>query len=158
MPSVGRHTSVILSKILSFVIFAALIAALFLIPAITTRFLGKDETILKTAAFLLLYASVPPAFAADLYLHFLLRNIEKDNVFISANVRYLRIISWCCFFVGVIYTVGGFYFNTAFVISFAAFFIFMILRVIKKCICSRMRPKGRPRLHHITPNIMPQKG
>jgi hypothetical protein len=131
MPSVGRHTSVILSKILSFVIFALLIAALFLIPAIVNYLFGKSESTFKTVTTVLLYASVPPAFAADLFLVRLLRNIEKDDVFIPANVRLLRRISWCCFVVGAIYLAGGYFFKAAFVVSFAAFFIFLILRVIK---------------------------
>lgn len=134
MPSIGRKKSVLLSKILSIIVFVFLTLAIFLIQVVVKYYFSKiglnSKDFINTAC-VILYASLPPAFIAVFYLYRLLCNIEKDNVFIRGNVHCLRIISWCCCFVGFIYFAAGFYFETAFVISFAAFFIFLILRVVK---------------------------
>lgn len=142
MPVIGSKKSVLISKILCYVIFVFLIASIFLIPtvvslyssstdassAVQSRIIDSD---IQTDACVVLYVSVIPAFIADFYLLKLLRNIKKEEIFIRQNVRCLRILAWCCFAVGVIFTAGGFYFSTAFVIAFAAYFFFLIIHVIK---------------------------
>ncbi len=134
MPEIGRKKSVLLSKILCYVIFAFILACLVLIPyAIDyyTENIRELSGALRTAATIILYASMPPAFIADCILLRLINNIEKENVFIRPNVKNLRYLAWCCFAVGVLYTAAGFYFSTAFVIAFAAYFFFLILHVVK---------------------------
>jgi predicted PurR-regulated permease PerM len=134
MPEIGRKKSVLLSKILCYVIFVFILACLILIPTAVDYYTEHIQTLpdnLRTAAIVILYASMPPAFIADCFLLRLINNIEKENVFIRANVKNLRYLAWCCFIVGVIYTFAGFYFTTAFVIAFAAYFFFLILHVVK---------------------------
>lgn len=134
MPEIGRKKSVLLSKILCYVIFAFIFACLVFIPSLVDYYsqnIQKLSDNLRTAAIIILYASMPPAFIADCFLVSLIHNIEKENVFIRANVKNLRYLAWCCFAVGVLYTAAGFYFTTAFVIAFAAYFFFLILHVVK---------------------------
>ena len=61
----------------------------------------------------------------------LLFNIKKDRIFISQNVTYLRIISWCCFAVAVVTLVGGIHYIPYLVIAVAAAFVGLMLRVVK---------------------------
>lgn len=133
MPVIGSKKSVLISKILCYVIFVFLIASIFLIPTVVDEY-ARSKIIssdIQTSACVILYVSIIPAFIADFYLLKLLRNIEKEEIFIRRNVRCLRILAWCCFAVGMIFTAGGFYFSTAFVIAFAAYFFFLIIHVIK---------------------------
>ncbi|HBR30508.1 MAG TPA: hypothetical protein DIW17_09120 [Clostridiales bacterium] len=133
MPVIGRKKSILLSKIVCVVIFIFLVASIFLIPTYISLFKANTNLIEDSVlvAYIVLYASLLPAIVADYFLFRLLCSIEKEEIFVSHNVRCLRILSWCCFLIGIIYTATGYFFNTAFVIAFAAFFIFLILRVIK---------------------------
>lgn len=66
----------------------------------------------------------------------LLINIKKDDIFVSANVKALRIISWCCFFVSAVIAVGAVlafpqHIFTFALISVAACFGGLLMRVVK---------------------------
>ena len=61
----------------------------------------------------------------------LLRNIQKDDIFVTPNVRYLRRISWCCLIVSVITFVAGVFYLPYLFIAFAAGFVGLMLRVVK---------------------------
>ena len=78
-----------------------------------------------------LYAAVPPAVIALICLDKLLNNIRKEQPLVSANVKYLRIISYCCFAESLVFVYFGLLKPFAFVIIFVAAFIGLILRVVK---------------------------
>lgn len=78
-----------------------------------------------------LYASAASALVVLLTLGRLLRNIKNDRIFVSENVKLLRIISWCCFGVAVIFAGIGFVFIFSFIVATAALFFALILRVLK---------------------------
>ena len=61
----------------------------------------------------------------------LLFNIKKDKIFIAANTKYLRRISWCCFAVAFITLVGGIFYIPFSCIAIAAAFVGLMLRVVK---------------------------
>ena len=76
----------------------------------------------------------PCAVFAYLTLYSLLRllfHIKKDEIFISANVQYLRCISWCCFAVAAITLIGGVFYIPFSVVAVAAAFVGLMLRVVK---------------------------
>ena len=77
------------------------------------------------------YPSAPFGFVTLYSLIKLLLNIRKGDIFLMANVRYLRRISWCCFVVAAITTVGGVFYLPFFCIAIAAAFIGLLLRVVK---------------------------
>ena len=61
----------------------------------------------------------------------LLWNIQKDRVFTSDNIKYLRIISWCCAGEAVIFLVSGIYYLPFIIVAAAAAFMMLIVRIIK---------------------------
>ena len=68
---------------------------------------------------------------ADVTLLKMLSRIEKDNPFCKENVKGLKIISICCFVVGIITFVGSFSYRPFFFVTSAALFVGLILRVVK---------------------------
>lgn len=87
-----------------------------------------------TPTLIIFYVALVPAFVADVSLYLLLNNVKTEKIFTDSSVKYLRIISWCCFAECVVFFALGFYYYTAFLISFAAFFMGIILRVVKNVI------------------------
>jgi hypothetical protein len=78
-----------------------------------------------------LYCSAVPAILLVIALDRLLSNIRHDKVFIPANVKILRLISYCCFAVSVIFIYFSFIRPFAWLVVIAAAFFGLILRVIK---------------------------
>ena len=50
-----------------------------------------------------LYCAVPAAAVALVCLDKLLGNVRKGEPFVQSSVKYLRIISWCCFIEAVVF-------------------------------------------------------
>ena len=76
----------------------------------------------------------PCAVFAYITLYSLLRllfHIKNDDIFIVANVQYLRRISWCCLAVAIITFVGGLWYLPFLFVAFAAAFVGLLLRVVK---------------------------
>ena len=93
----------------------------------------SQETIL--AIYLCAYVSFVPAIIALFSLDLLLRNILKDLVFNRANIKCLRIISWCCFIIAIAMLCTWPF--TSFVLLFvsaAAAFFGILMRVVKNVI------------------------
>lgn len=136
MLKISKRASCTLSQILTAAVFVLLTAALFLLPPVL-RFImdvfGKPESYFLPTL-ILFYVSLPPAFAADISLHLLLRNVRQEQIFTAKSSVYLCAISWCCMLETVIFFVLGFWYLTLFLLSFAALFIGVILRVVKNVI------------------------
>ena len=75
-----------------------------------------------------------PAMGALLWLHKLLSNINDSRVFVDENVTLLRRISWCCFLAAGITLVASRFYLVFLLISVAAAFMGLILRVVKNVI------------------------
>ena len=75
-----------------------------------------------------------PAMGALLWLHKLLSNINDSRVFVDENVTLLRRISWCCFLAAGITLVSSRFYLVFLLISVAAAFMGLILRVVKNVI------------------------
>jgi len=78
-----------------------------------------------------MYIGVLLAICALYGLIKLLHNITADKVFISENVSFLRLISWCCFGAALVTVVASFEYFPVIIISIAAAFVGLILRVVK---------------------------
>ncbi len=61
----------------------------------------------------------------------LLNNIKSENIFIEQNGKLLRIVSWCCFVIGAITFIGGFFYMPFMFVALAGGFVGMMLRVLK---------------------------
>jgi len=87
------------------------------------------------------YAVCVPGLIALFHANALLVTIRAGKIFIRANVRYLRVISWCCFAAAVIFLVGGRGSLALILIAAAAAFAGLILRVIKNVLESGVELK-----------------
>ena len=89
----------------------------------------KDLTVNWYTVTLVVFAI--PAYTALVSLYRLLNHISREQVFVEANVRCLRIISWCCFGAAVVFAASSFYSTSWVVLAVAAAFGGLILRVVK---------------------------
>jgi hypothetical protein len=79
----------------------------------------------------LYYAACVPGLIALFHFRALLLNIRVAEVFVSGNVRSLRVISWCCFAAAVIFIVGSYGSVALAFIAAAIAFVGLIVRVVK---------------------------
>ncbi len=128
----SKNKSLCLSTVIVKLVFLVLIITVFIIPVLVKWYVsqyGNEDVLIPLCV--TLYASLFPAFGAIIALNKLLSNIKKDQVFIHQNVTILRCISWCCYVVTIIFFIFGFFRPLSFLISFAAAFFGLILRVLK---------------------------
>jgi len=140
----SHKISIAASRILVFIVMAALVLLVFTIPAATERYVSdyarefafenyKTEVWITVTA-VSLYLALIPAFAAIITLERLLSNIRKSDLFVKKNVVCLKILYICCFAESVIFFGLGFFYMLSFVISFAALFMGLMLRIVKNLI------------------------
>ena len=135
-----RKRSVTLSIVVCFVFVAILTLALFVGPWFVKfwftvyRGWNTDGEAMKNMSAVFAGCFYPSAIFAYITLYSLLRllfNIKKDEIFISANVKYLRRISWCCFAVAIITVIGGVFYIPFLLVAIAAAFVGLMLRIVK---------------------------
>lgn len=131
-PNKSAQVSSICTKIVIVIVVCAAFAAPYLVRSYIT-FAMKDPYVI-TPLLATIYTCTVPGLIALFSLDRLLANIKKKDVFISKNVKHLRIISWCSFAVSIILLVSGFYYLLFLLISVAAAFFGLILRVVKNVI------------------------
>lgn len=129
----SRDNSIILSKvcIVAFVGVSILCAACLpnVLDGIVRR-RGWDMT--ERSYFLAsFYSLLVPAAIALGCLYRLLMNIGRDEVFVDANVKCLRRISWACYLAAAICLASVFYYPPFVMPAAAAGFMGLILRVVK---------------------------
>lgn len=61
----------------------------------------------------------------------LLHNLNRNRIFVAQNVTCLRLISWCCFGVALVFLVLAWFRSLGLLVAFAAAFFGLILRVLK---------------------------
>lgn len=136
----NRRRSLILSIIVCFIFLAVLTLGLFFGPWFVKMWLceyrGFDEFGFALQKLLIIFKACfyPCAVFAYVTLYSLIRllfNIKNEEIFINQNVKYLRLISWCCFAVALITFVGGIFYLPFIFIAVAAAFVGLMLRVVK---------------------------
>ncbi len=80
------------------------------------------------------YLAIPAGWGALIMLYKILFNVKNKKVFIDENVKVLTILSWLCFYVGIISMVGAFLFVAFVLVSLSALFIGLIVRVVRNII------------------------
>ncbi|MDO4608646.1 MAG: DUF2975 domain-containing protein [Clostridia bacterium] len=132
--------SVNLSIVVCFIFVAILTAGLFLGPwAVELWFRvyrgwSADSATMSRMITLFKACYYPSAVFAYITLYSLINllfNIKKQEIFILANVKYLRRISWCCFAVAFITLIGGVFYIPFAAIAVAAAFVGLMLRIVK---------------------------
>lgn len=131
-------------RITSVLIKAAIIlctASLFLMPYAAKMYemvsFQKDNVTVPLLVTFYICATI--GFVILFVLDRLIRNIGNDKVFTDENVKLIRILSYCCFAISVVTLLFARLRILVFVITFAAAFIGLILRVIKNCFSEAIR-------------------
>ena len=133
------NLSVIISLVLAFITLVFLVVLTFSIPSLVdsyleitkkTEFSSLDATWIKA----ILYVILLPAFVADISLLALLNLVASGKVFTNLAVYLLRLISICCFAEVILFGALSIFFLLSLVVSFAALFLGIVLRVVKNVI------------------------
>ena len=77
------------------------------------------------------YLCSVPAWLTLWSLWRLLGNIRRGEVFVSANVRLLRLVSWCCVWVAAVCLLSAIYYLPFAFIAVAAGFMALVVRIVK---------------------------
>jgi hypothetical protein len=125
--------SIKLTSVIIKVLFAVLTVSLVAAPYIAKNYfyfimLYKNLYVPFLVTF---YVCAVFAYIALFYLNKIIKNIKSEVIFVMDNVKYMRILSWCCFFVSIATLIYGWFMYYFLVISAAAAFFGLILRVLK---------------------------
>ena len=72
----------------------------------------------------------------------LLANIRRGEVFVSANVAHMRVISWCCAAATAICLLSAAYYLPFAFVAVAAGFMALIVRIVKNAFQQAIAMKG----------------
>lgn len=87
------------------------------------------------------YLAVPAGWGAIVMLYKILINVAKGNVFIEENVKSLGILSWLCIYVGLLSAYTSHKFIMFILVSISAFFIGLIVQVVRNIISKAIEIK-----------------
>lgn len=116
-------------------------AALFLMPYAAKKYeqISFQRDNVTVPLLITFYVCAAFGFVILFVLNKLIKNIGSEKVFIDENVKLLKILSYCCFAIAVVTLIFARFRILVFVITFAAAFIGLILRVIKNCFTEAIR-------------------
>ncbi len=131
----GKDKSVVLTSVLVKAVYvlvaACCVAAPFLVKRYDSLVIASGQESVFLPLLITLYCAVPFAAVALVCLDMLLRNIRKEQPFITQNVTLLRIISYCCFGEILVFAYFAVLKPFAAVVMIACGFMGLILRVVK---------------------------
>lgn len=136
--------SITLSKLCVLAFSALLVGIVLSGPWIVNWFLdfSRADLVGKKIFFLCtIYSGSIPASVLLYCLYRLLHSIEHEEIFITANVEYLRRISWCCFVGAILCFASTPYYLPWIFVAVAAAFMGLIVRVIKNIIAQAVELK-----------------
>ena len=118
------------------------IAGLYLIDIFLKVMEPLANDIPQSGLVLTLYSSSLFAALLLVVLWRLLSNIRAGEVFTEDNVRNLRLASWSTFAIACIYLLSMFYFLPFGVISLAAAFVALVIRIVKNIFAQAIEMKS----------------
>lgn len=134
----NSNRSLLLSRVCTRIVMVLVLVCAALLPYMMEIYKDYSSYYMETTdirPFMgILYCCCIPGLVALFSLDRLLANISKEQVFIHHNVKYLRIISWCCFIIAVLVGLAGYYYYVFFLGAIMAAFMGLILRVVKNVI------------------------
>lgn len=139
---IGKSNSLTLT-----IIFTALFAGVLTVLTFACPWIVRGLCVLFHREYLeqflvlVTYAAVPAGWGAICCLFRLLFNIRKETVFDSKNVTLLNVLSLLCIYVGLISAAGAIKFVVFILISAAAFFVGLIVRVVSVIIAKAIEIK-----------------
>ena len=143
MLKINRKVSVVISLVLTVIMFAAVVALAFILPTFTDYLIGlPDRTgerlaltdTQKTLIHAASYGEVAIMLIGLGMLFALLILVQKGKVFTPAAVMLIRYISWCLILMGVILISMVFFFTLAPFVGVAIMFLGLTIRVVKNVI------------------------
>ena len=138
MLKINRNLSTTLSLVISFIVAAGLLVLTVTIPRILTEYIKMTDRMYLFdsygAILALFYGAIVFAITAIAALILLLFYVRGGNIFCSGSVSCLRVISWACASECVVFAALAFYFILSALISAAALFMCLLLRVVKNVI------------------------
>lgn len=140
------HNSAKLTRIITYFFAVLLLGLMVFANMLLHWFFGpnREETILKIL--ITFYLCCPAAWCALFCIEKLMKNIIHEDVFVQANVKYMRVLSWCCAFVALACFVAGFFYVPFFIFSLGAAFMMLILRVLKNVMAAATEIKNENEL------------
>ena len=124
-----QNYSVMITSILVKAVFVLIIVCCIFAPFIVRIYDNRIFALFGMSVYLPTIITL--YLAAVIALDRLLSNIRQGKVFTSGNVKILRLISYCCFAVSVIFIYFSILRPFAWFVVIAAAFFGLILRVIK---------------------------
>ena len=133
--------SIAITSVLIKIAIVLCAAALFLMPYAAKMYeqISFQQDNVTVPLLITFYVCAAFGFVILFVLNKLIKNIGSEKVFIDENVKLLKILSYCCFAIAVVTLIFARSFKRVFVITFAAAFIGLILRVIKNCFTEAIR-------------------
>lgn len=133
--------SIAITSVLIKVAIVLCTAALFLMPYAAKMYeqISFQRDNVTVPLLITFYMCAAFGFVILFVLNKLIKNIGSEKVFIDENVKLLKILSYCCFAIAVVTLIFARFRILVFVITFAAAFIGLILRVIKNCFTEAIR-------------------
>lgn len=133
--------SIAITSVLIKVAIVLCTAALFLMPYAAKMYeqISFQRDNITVPLLITFYVCAAFGFVILFVLNKLIKNIGSEKVFIDENVKLLKILSYCCFAIAVVTLIFARFRILVFVITFAAAFIGLILRVIKNCFTEAIR-------------------
>jgi hypothetical protein len=125
--------SLSLSILVTRILMTALVISVFFLPYLGRMYLSERDMSLALFPKLIipLYFCIIPAAIALFCLDRLLARIKKDEVFVPGNTQAIRVISWCCFAVGLISGIASFFYLPYIFVMIIVLFCGLIMRVVK---------------------------
>ena len=133
--------SIAITSVLIKIAIVLCTAALFLMPYAAKMYeqISFQRDNITVPLLITFYVCAAFGFVILFVLNKLIKNIGSEKVFIDENVKLLKILSYCCFAIAVVTLIFARFRILVFVITFAAAFIGLILRVIKNCFTEAIR-------------------
>ena len=144
----SQNNSVKLSLYLTNLIITLFCAAAVFLPMLTKwyiTYMGRPANV-RTVILAVCYICMPFALLALFSLRRLLKNIMRGETFVPNNIKQLNLLFICCALAAVITFFSGYFYLPFYIISVAAAFFSLILRVIKNVFRSAIELKSENEL------------
>ncbi len=138
MPKISKSASTVLSLILVIALLAIILFFAIVMPLVIEKaplmmgvkayFDEKDANCVFWIWFYLLMLTAAVCCGA---LMAILRRVRNGLVFTSLTVSLIRFLSWSCMFIAVICLAVVYYFHMSYILTLAAGFLGLCLRVVK---------------------------
>ena len=140
----NANRSVVASRIITDILLGVVILCICLLPLIMKAYFHYRQmpSDLLIPLLVLCYGCAVCAAGALWWLHRLLTNIAKGQLFNPKNSRLLRDLSTYCLLIGILTVIGSCWYFPCILIAVAAVFLFLIFRVLQSVFAAATQIKN----------------